>query len=334
MIKFCVVTLFSVFLNIGVLAAGYGQVLVTPTTVTKLELFDEVSLVVQLKNNASRDYYATIAGTVDFISTKQGQKINEGDLILAIDQDLAKANKTQAESALKLAELSYDRDKRLFSRKIISEETLETSGVNRQKAAADLASTNKSYKDMIITAPFSGEVGVIKARVGDKVAIGDYLFSLIADSAKSAFIELPAALFGKVGSNTEAIIKYGDNEKLFGYVESVSQYLSNNGTIIAKAIIEDPGKKILHDSYQQITLIINKHQGTVVPEKAVLKNDQGNFIYQIAKDNIVKRVYINLGTRTNDFIEVISDKITEGDTIVLEGLTKVQDGTNVKVTDK
>ena len=68
-------------------------------------------------------------------------------------------------------------------------------------------------------------------------------------------------------------------------------------------------------------LNINKHRGLAVPSPAVLQNDNGNFVYQIGDNNLIKQVYIKLGTRTNNLIEIISDNLNEGDQIVLEGLT-------------
>ncbi|KJW02565.1 efflux transporter, RND family, MFP subunit [Rickettsia endosymbiont of Ixodes pacificus] len=41
---------------------------------------------------------------------------------------------------------------------------------------------------MIITAPYSGKIGVIKSMVGDEVKIGDYLFSITGtENSQSIF---------------------------------------------------------------------------------------------------------------------------------------------------
>jgi hypothetical protein len=44
-------------------------------------------------------------------------------------------------------------------------------------------------------------------------------------------------------------------------------------------------------------------------------------------------ILIKIKISINNLIEIISDNLNEGDQIVLEGLTKVQDGVTVKILD-
>jgi len=61
----------------------------------------------------------------------------------------------------------------------------------------------------------------------------------------------------------------------------------------------------------------------------VLKNNQGDFIYVITPENKTKKTFVTLGIRTNNMIELLSDDLKEGDLIVLDGLTKVYDGSEI-----
>ena len=88
---------------------------------------------------------------------------------------------------------------------------------------------------------------------------------------------------------------------------------------------------MLHGAFVETDIIFNKHQALALPEKAVLKNNQGDFVYVITSENKVKQVFVTLGVRTNNMIELLSDELKEGDMIVLDGLTKVYDGAEVVV---
>ena len=68
-----------------------------------------------------------------------------------------------------------------------------------------------------------------------------------------------------------------------------------------------------------------------LPEKAVLKNNQGDFVYAITPENKVKQIFVTLGVRANNMIELLSNELKEGDLIVLDGLTKVYDGAEVVI---
>ena len=186
---------------------------------------------------------------------------------------------------------------------------------------------------MIITAPFDGYVGVVHARTGDDIKMGDYLFSLIANGNKTIFVELPETLFGKIDKNSEIFALDTDNKKARGSVLAVSNYLNDNGTITAKLAFPYE-TKIMHGSYVETQIIFNKHRALALPEKTILKNNKGNFLYAISEENKIKQIYVKTGTRTGNMIEVISDDLKEDDLVVLEGLTKVYEGIQVQIIEE
>ncbi len=310
-----------------------GRTLVKATTAKKMILFEEVSFIGQCFNEQSRTYYAKARGKVDFISVKQGDFIHEGEIILAIDKELLAANVVKAESALKAAEAIYNRAKSLFDKKVISIEALEKAQSMRDRCKFEFLSVSQTYKEMVITAPFSGKIEVMKLRVGDKVNENDYLFSIAAGEGVSAYVEMPESLHQKVALDTPVILRDSNGNKAAGKVVAVSSQLSNNGAIRVKVESEKEQASFVHGSYLTVAFIINKHEGLAIAEQAVLKNDKGNFVYQIDENKRIKQLYVTLGVRLNDLIEVTSKNLKEGDSLVVEGLTKIGEGSLVEVID-
>ncbi|KJW02564.1 hlyD secretion family protein [Rickettsia endosymbiont of Ixodes pacificus] len=93
------------------------------------------------------------------------------------------------------------------------------------------------------------------------------------------------------------------------------------------------GTRILHNSFVDVMLILNPHKNLTVPESCIQRNNQGNFIYKIDSDT-VKQLYVKIGTRTEGLIEITSDDIKEGDLVVTEGMTKISDGSKVKILEE
>lgn len=301
-------------------------VIVRAATVNTAELFDVFSTVGQCKIDQSREYYANVSGTLEVITAKQGDNVRKGEILAIIDKDIALSTKKQAESAYKTALDSYSRYQSLFAKNFISSEVLQKSQTDLEKAKYSFIKEMKTYNDMFITAPFDSEMGVVKARIGEKIKPGDYLFSLIEQGgSQSILISLPETLYGKVTNNTEVNILNNKDSKIAGKIISISQYLSDNGTISARISI-DAKDKVLHGSYVSVELIINKHSSLAIPEQCIQRNNHGNFIYKIDENNIVKLVYVTIGTRANNLIAINSQDIKEGDKVVLEGLTKVAEG--------
>ncbi|MFY9590280.1 efflux RND transporter periplasmic adaptor subunit [Rickettsia endosymbiont of Halotydeus destructor] len=317
---------------------------VTAAKIETAELFDVFNVVGQCKNDNSRDYYANVAGKLEIVSSNQGDKVNKGEVLFIIDRNIAETAKTNAEALLNTKRDEYIRNKTLAAKNFISSQDLERSKSDFENARFNYSKAVKTYNDMLITAPFDGKIGVIKSKPGDDIKQGDYLFSIVeGDGTQSIFVELPESLYGKVSNNTEVIITDNKNDiaasdqiansngEIKGKISSVSGYLSDNGTMDAKIILP-ANSKMMHNSYVNVTLIINPHKNFAVPEQCVQRNNQGNFIYKI-DNNIVKQLYVEIGSRANGLIEITSKDIQAGDLVVAEGMTKIDDGTEVTLLE-
>lgn len=327
------ISLFLIFgIAFGVNASDNShKIAVRSFKIEPFEVYDSFNAVGQAKYKQSRTFYANVEGRIAQILHPGGSfNVSIGDTILTIDPEVATSLKNQKESDLEVAELSLHRAESLLAKKFMSQEALEIAKAKVAEARANLASSLITYNDMIITAPFAGEVGVISLRVGDRVKKGDYLFSLISKKEINIFLELPEALYSRVNAGTSAVLTDTTGNSSAGKVIATTPYISDKGTMSIE-IAADGDNKFLHGSYLNVQLVINKHKALAIPESAVLKNDKGNFIYKIEDTDTVKQLYIKLGTRTDNMIEVLSDDIKIGDQIVLEGLTKVQEGAAVEV---
>ncbi len=272
---------------------------VKASKVQMADLHNVFSVVGQCKNDASRDYYANISGTVDVVSDSQG-KVNKGDILLIIDKDLATSTKSQAEISLKTAMTAYERDKALFAKKYISSDVLEKSNSDLETAKLAFSKAMNSYNDMVIVAPFDGNIGIIKLKKGDKVEQKNYLFSIIAQNSttKSILMELPEELYNQVSVSTDLVITDNNGDKINGKIAEISQYVSDNGTISAKVIV-DSNSNMLHRSYVPIDLIINKHRNLAVASQSVQSNSKGQYFVYKLNDNKVQQLYVKLGRVIN-----------------------------------
>ncbi len=306
---------------------------VIPTKIVSYNFQEKFVAIGQCKSENSKTYHAKINGTIDSISIIQGKNVLKNDILITVDSAIAKATKSKAEASFESAKSIHERDLSLLAKKIISNEVSDKSKVALEIARADLATANNVYDNMIIKAPFDGYVGVVHARNGDDIKLGDYLFSLVANGHKTIFIELPETLYGKIDKNSDVFAFDIKKEKARGSILAVSNYLNDNGTISAKLSFPHE-TKIMHGSYVETEITFNKHKALALPEKTVLKNNKGNFIYTISEENIVKQIYVQTGTRTDKMIEIISSELKEDDSVIMEGLTKVYDGAKVAIIEK
>lgn len=198
-------------------------------------------------------------------------------------------------------------------------------------ALNNLLSSQKQYNNMQIKAPVDSILSVINVKTGDDVKKGDYLFTLVSNDKQSIIISAPEILQTKLNHIDDIIVKDITNKEATGKLISISPNLSDIGGIDIKIELLQQDINFKHGSYLDVYLTVNKHHGLAVKEQCVLRNENGSFIYKIIGDKI-KQVYIKTGIRTNGFIEIVNNnELSEGDLIVLDGLTKIYDGSLVQI---
>lgn len=335
-LSLCAVAMFVLcIITNNAYAQGFEHVVkIRPHQIESFDFYETYTAIGQTVFQNSKSYYANHKGRIDYLSDKQGQLVQKGDIILIIDQEVSDNIKLAADAELHRAESSYKRDIKLYEKKVINEESLIESKAALATSKRQYAESMKIYNEMHITAPFDGILGAINAHLGEEVTVGDFLFTLFAGGKSEIIVNLPHTLHGKI--NKDSIAKLIDltGEEVIGSIVSVSQYLSNSGTIPVKIHIP-PYAKMLNGDFSAVQIIYNRHQALAVPEKAIMKNHQGSYIYKIVEGNLVKQIYVKLGVRLQDMIEIIDGDIDAGDMIVLDGIVKVQDGNKVEfIQDK
>ena len=90
---------------------------------------------------------ADIAGRIEWIGPREGERVRKGDLLIKIDVSALKAALEHAEAQFQLADDLYQRRRRLYERKIIAREELDQSATQRKLAATDLEDAQHLHAD-------------------------------------------------------------------------------------------------------------------------------------------------------------------------------------------
>jgi HlyD family secretion protein len=138
-----------------------------------------------------------VSGEIIELPVKEGQQVEKGDLLVRINPDLiqsaliqsqaglqnVRAQLSLAEASLKNAKLSYDRNKALFEKGVISKSTWdgsvadyemaqanrESAYFNVQSAAANVKQTRDNLARTSIFAPMSGTISKLSVELGERV---------------------------------------------------------------------------------------------------------------------------------------------------------------------
>jgi len=80
----------------------------------------------------------------------------------------------------------------------------------------------------------------------------------------------------------------------------------------------------------RVRLDLDREEAIVLPSIAILRLQGSNDRYLFIEENgIAKRIPVTLGKRYNEFVEVISDELKEGDKLIIRGQARLLDGMRV-----
>lgn len=271
-------------------------------------------------------------GKIAGIHFKSGQEVDQGMPILELDNAQVEADYQSAVTNMKLARTKYERSKLLLNQ-AISQQELATLKADMESKEAAVKSKLASLNQKIITAPFSGVLGVFRVQVGAYVKAGDPLVTLINTSQLRAEYQLPESFLPKlkIGQLVAITSSTYPKDVFYGTVSFISPTINpDTRSISIRALVPNDRKLLSPGMFVHVRHQISIAKSTVViPEEAVQADVKGYYVYKVIGGK-VGQIYIRIGTRLDDQVQVLSG-LKVGDTVVVAGQQKLDDGSVVRV---
>ncbi len=186
-----------------------------------------------------------------------GAHVNAGDLLARLDPaeqqadfDAATAGVAAAESQLRVAQATFDRQNQLLSNGFTTrvaydqaQEQLQTAQSTLESAKAELGRTREALGD---TELHARAVGVITARnleVGQVVQAAQSVFTLAQDGDRDAVFDVPESIFldDVEGDHVSLALISGSDVTAVGYVREISPAVDpKSSTVRVKVAIQNP----------------------------------------------------------------------------------------------
>jgi membrane fusion protein (multidrug efflux system) len=104
------------------------------------------------------------SGEIIGISVTSGKHVSAGDLLITLNDMVEQASKKRQIANLELAQLLFERDRKLVKQKSIPQSQYDRSKANLDIANAQLAETEARLDNKRINAPFAGTIGIIHVK--------------------------------------------------------------------------------------------------------------------------------------------------------------------------
>ena len=302
-----------------------------------------------------------VDGTLQNIYVDEGAFVKAGQSLFKVEDQLyreqynsALAAQHAADARLAVAKIDMEKLVPLVKSNVVSDIQLKGAQANYQvaqaaaeqaKAALRSASVNLGYT--VIKAPVSGYIGKIPFRIGSLVTKNQtgWLTMLSDVSEVYAYFsmsELDYIRFKKqyAGSSMQETLHQvppvslllvdGTRFSETGSITTVSgQFDQATGSVRVRAVF--PNRQGLLRSGNTGTVVIESlyHQMLMVPQASTVELQDKVFVFLLDKGNKVRKQAITVAARNADSY-VVSAGLNEGETFVMVGVDKLQDGAVIR----
>ncbi len=302
------------------------------------------------------DIKPQVSGNIVGIYFKDGQQVKKGMKLYEIDQqqyraavDQAVANLNVAKANLSKSQQDYDRYQDLAKQDAIAKQTLdhqvadlEANKRQVEAAQANIAAVKTNLNYSVISAPFSGTIGISQVKIGTSVYPQTLLNSVSTDDPMAVDIAIDQSdipqfnRFFQKGTSAKdsiftAVLPDGSIYPFPGQLYTLDRSIDpTTGTLRARITFPNPKNDLRAGLTTNIRV---RHQGAdstlLIPFKGVVDALGESFVFVVEDGHAYQRK-IALGTRIGAMI-VVKSGVTQGQQIVIEGVQKLRDSSAVSV---
>ncbi len=276
-------------------------------------------------------------GVVKEWKVKEGDKVQKGDLILVLKDEVAKASYEAAEAQYKMAELNLEKQKEVFAQKGISELQYRNIEYTRDAAKANAELMKARWERTQIRSPFDGTVDNIIPNEGEFAPSGVPLARVVNTTMLKIQAEVPEMYSGAVPIGTHATITVDavPGVTLKGSITFLSPTVSStNRTLLTEILVSNTSRSIKPDMVAKVKLLRKtKSNAILVSENIIQLVDRDRTIVYVEKDGKAEERKLKLGGRQENMVEVI-EGLQAGDHLITIGYQKLINGTPVNVVQE
>ncbi|MEM8843876.1 MAG: efflux RND transporter periplasmic adaptor subunit [Pseudomonadota bacterium] len=321
---------------------------VTIQTPTETPVNDYLDLTGTVQAYKSVNLVARVSGTLESVDFRSGSFVNKGDLLFTIEKDTYQQELELNRAQLKYSQVEYERQLRLIEENATSQSSVDQFRSQRDQARANtkLAEINLGYTR--VRAPFDGRIGRNLVDVGNLVGYDGPTTLATIEQVNPAYVyfninerdllNIRKARLDK-GINPEedasnVPVLFGlQNEQGYphrGEIDFVDTGVAaDTGTLQARAVVSNHEKLLLPGYFVRIRIPVGQeHTGLLIPDRAIMNDQQGPYVFLVNSSNVVTRQNIKTGTIVDGLREVTSGLSTL-DKVIVDGIAKVTVGQTV-----
>ena len=301
---------------------------VRTTPLAYQEVSRQIELSTTLQGYEEMNISPSLTGIIEKIYVEVGDRVRKGDTLVRMDQN--QLNTTRL--AYANLQIEMNRVRMLLESEAISQQTYDQTKLSFDQTAESLRFLEENT---FVLAQYDGVISAKSYEDGELYAGAQPILRLTQISELKAYVNVPETYFPKVKEGMKVNV-YSDiyPDKVFpATIEIVYPTVDPaSHTFTLKLRIPNRSELIRPGMYVSTVLDLGRTEALVVPYQSVLRLIGSNNRYVFVDDGgVAKRVFVEIGERHDQTIEISSDSLKVGDPIVTTGQAKLVDGVRLNV---
>ena len=285
----------------------------------------------------------SVPGTITEIYVEAGQKVTKGQVLGRVkSESLVNANNI-AQTELAEARDAYERMKKLHDAKALPDIKWVEIQETLKQAENAAAMAQRAVGDATLTAPFSGSVSEKLADVGQTIVPAEPILRIVNLKDLQVSISVPEGLVSSFAEGAKASVVF---ESLGG--------LKVDGTLAQKSVVADPFTRsytmkfdipngdgrilpgmigtVVLDAPATAAVADSTAQITLPAQAVLLAADNRQFVWTVTDGRAYQKFVVADELAPEGVI--IKSGLAAGDTVIVAGMQKVSNGTEVEIVNK
>lgn len=300
--------------------------------------------------------HAQITGEMTSVSFKEGEDVEQGQVLVTLDKRPLEAAVLQAQATLDKdaaqatnARSQAARYQDLLKRGIATREQVDTmlaqaaamdATVEADRANLDSAKVQLTYAT--IAAPMSGRTGLLQVHPGNLVRANDMQPIVTINKITPVYVsfsvpeaQLPVLKRFMAAQGTlpaTAIAPTETGAPSAGRVNFIDNAVDpTTGTIKVKGTFPNENRRLWPGQFVNVTVTLSADRNAiVVPSPAVQTGQQGTFVFIVKPDQTVDFRTVTVARVSGDET-VVESGVSAGDTVVTDGHLRLVPGSKISI---
>jgi membrane fusion protein (multidrug efflux system) len=286
--------------------------------------------------NEAVDIRSEITAAITSIIFEEGQQVQQGDVLLKLENSEPLADLAAKKAALVDSESQYRRSSELFKTRVVSASQLEQLEARRDADQAAVKAAESRLAHTVIRAPFAGQIGLRRVSMGSIVSPSTVITTLDDTSQIKLDFNVPEVFMSRLerGLTVTAHSAAWPDLLFTGRVVSIDTRVDPvSRTITVRALLPNEHGRLRAGMFLTVSLLKEDVVSLVIPEESLIPERSKQFVFVVNEENIVERREVLTGRRRPGQVEVL-DGLMAGERVITEGTQQARPGMPVNIVEQ